>query len=69
MKPLGMNSTKKIKEIMINLKIPSYLRDSVPLICDGDTIVALIPYRICEDYKINYNTKNILRIQMIKERE
>ena len=67
MKPYGMKQYKKIKEIFNDLKIPSYQRNSIPLLCDGKEIVALVPYRICDNFKINDNTRKILRIQMIKE--
>lgn len=64
----GLTGHKKIKQLMIELKIPSLQRDYIPLLCDGDEVVALVPYRICEKYKISDNTDKILRIQMIKEK-
>ena len=67
MVPYGMKMPKKLKQIFIDLKIPSYLRCLIPVVCDGDIVTAIVPYRINDEYKINNTTKNILRIQMIKE--
>lgn len=66
--PYGMKNHKKIKQLFMELKIPSWERDSVPLIVDGDEIVAVVPYRVSELYKVNENTKNIIKIQITKEK-
>jgi len=65
--PFGMSGKKKIKQYFIDLKIPLDERKKIPLLCADDDIVAVIPYRISEKYKVTDNTKQILRIQMIKE--
>ncbi len=66
-KPYGMTGTKKLKQLMSELEIKASSRSLVPLLCADEEIVAVIPYRISDDYKINDNTKSILKIQMIKE--
>lgn len=63
----GMNGTKKLKQLFSELKIPLSQRNNVPLLCDGDIIAAVVPYRINDKYKVTDNTKTILRIHMIKE--
>ncbi|WP_026895565.1 tRNA lysidine(34) synthetase TilS [Clostridiisalibacter paucivorans] len=62
-KPLGMNGTKKLKDFFIDQKIPKYLRDSIPIITDGDGIVWIVGYRIGDPYKIDENTKKILMVK------
>ncbi|MBQ4527379.1 MAG: tRNA lysidine(34) synthetase TilS [Clostridia bacterium] len=66
-RPYGMKGTKKLKQLFNDLKIPSFERGNIPILCESDKIVAVIPYRISDDFKITDKTKNILRIQMIKE--
>ncbi len=68
MVPYGMVGSKKLKTLFCELKIPVNERDSVPILCDGDTIVAVAPYRISELYKVTHTTKRILKIQIIKEK-
>ncbi len=65
--PYGLKHSKKIKQFMIDLKIPVNDKNKIPIILDGDEIAAILPYRISDKYKIDAATKNILKIQMIKE--
>lgn len=57
-------STKKIKSLFIDEKIPRENRDELPLIADGSHIVWVIGIRISEAYKINKSTKTILEISI-----
>ncbi len=65
--PYGMTHQKKLKQFMIDMKIPLNEKNKIPIVLDGDEIAAVLPYRISDKYKINSETKNILKIQMIKE--
>ena len=65
--PYGMNGSKKLKQFLCELKIPSHKRDEVPILCDDEGIVAVIPYRISEKYKISESTTKALKLQMLKE--
>jgi len=60
--PLGMKHSKKIKQFLIEMKIPFDMRNDVPILCDGDEIVAVIPYRIADKYKVTEKTEKILKI-------
>jgi len=40
--------TKKVKKILSEKKIPSHLRDKIPLLCDSEGIIA-IPEIITRD--------------------
>lgn len=68
MRPMGLGGTKKLKDIFIDLKIPREQRDSIPIVCDEQGILWIVGYKISEDYKIDENTKNVLRISC-KENE
>ncbi len=64
--PFGMNHSKKIKQFMIETKIPAIQRNNIPLLCADDEIVAVIPYRISEKFKVTDKTNRILKITQEK---
>lgn len=63
--PIGMNSSKKLKDFFIDKKIPRDERDKIPLLVDGNNIVWIIGYRVSEKYKITEHTKNVLVVEYI----
>lgn len=62
--PLGMNGTKKIKNIFIDLKVPREDRDNIPLICFNNEVAWIVGYMISEKFKIDKKSKNILKINV-----
>lgn len=66
---LGMNGSKKLKDIFIDMKVPKSSRDNIPLICFGDDIAWIVGYRISEKYKIDRNTKYILEVKIESEEQ
>ncbi|MCD3204171.1 tRNA lysidine(34) synthetase TilS [Clostridium botulinum C/D] len=65
--PLGMNGTKKLKDLFIDLKIPKENRDTIPLIVFDDEISWIVGYRISDKFKINKKTKRVLKIKIERE--
>ena len=65
--PLGLSGCKKIKDVLINLKVPAYKRNSIPLICFGSKIAWIVGYNISDEFKINSATKKILEIKAESE--
>ncbi|WP_138203410.1 tRNA lysidine(34) synthetase TilS [Haloimpatiens lingqiaonensis] len=61
--PIGMKGTKKLKDLFMDLKIPKEKRDRIPLICFENEIAWVFGYRISEKFKIDNNTKKVLKIQ------
>lgn len=57
--PTGMKSEKKIKEILINEKIPKEKRDKIPLLLYNDEIVWICGIRGSEKYCQKDNNKSI----------
>lgn len=53
---------KKLKSYMINEKIPSGMRDKLPVIADGSHVMWIFGYRMSEWYKVTADTKRILKI-------
>lgn len=64
--PLGMKGSKKIKDYFIDEKISKDLRDKIPLIVDRESILWVVGYRTDEKYRIDNNTKNVLKISYEK---
>ncbi len=62
---IGGGAHKSLKAYMIDVKIPSRLRDKLPLIAVGSHVVWLIGYRISEFYKISQDTKKVLEITYV----
>ena len=54
--------TKKLKDLFIDLKIPREERCKIPVIADEDGILQVGEYKSSENYKIDENTKEVLKI-------
>ena len=62
--PLGMAGTKKLKDFMIDEKIPNSQRDSVPLIVTSRGIAWVVGWRISEWAKVNDDDSECLEIRV-----
>ena len=60
----GLGGRKKLKDYFINEKIPQKERDQIPLVCCGDHVAWICGHRISELYKVDENSKKIIRIQI-----
>jgi len=64
-KPLGMRGNKKVKDILIDKKIPKYKRSQLLLVVDAEeNIIWLAPYKISDDYKITQATDKVLILEL-----
>ncbi len=61
--------TRKLKSFLIDEKIPQSERDSLVLLCSGEKVLAVPPYRVAEPYKADRNTKRGLVITYDTENE
>lgn len=55
---------KKLKEYFINEKVPQTERDGIPLVCCKDHVAWICGHRISEQYKVDENSKKIVKIQI-----
>lgn len=63
--PLGMSGHKKVKDILIDEKVPKYERDKLILAVDaGDNIIWLASYKISDNYKITRETDKVLILRV-----
>ncbi|MCL5774260.1 MAG: tRNA lysidine(34) synthetase TilS [Firmicutes bacterium] len=64
--PLGMGGRKKIKELLMEYRIPASQRESVPIICDEEKILWVAGVRLDERAKVTSKTKEILHLKVDK---
>lgn len=60
---------KKLKDYLIDCKIPRQVRENLTLLADGSHIVWVVGYRISEYYKITGQTKTVIKVQVKGEKE
>lgn len=61
---VGILCHKKLKEYMINAKIPAAERDRIPVLAEDSHVLWLVGYRISEYYKVTEQTEHILQVEM-----
>lgn len=54
---------RKLKNLFINKKIPNIYRDLIPLLVDKNNIIFCLFIGMDKNYKVNDNTKKILKIE------
>lgn len=64
MRAFGQSGKKKVKDLLIEAKIPRYLRDHLPVICDQEEIIWLCGVRRSEKGRVVPGTKDVLRIKL-----
>ena len=60
------DSHKKLKDYLIDSKVPRDKRDELILLADGSHILWVVGMRISEEYKVTEQTERILKVQRIK---
>jgi tRNA(Ile)-lysidine synthase len=64
--PLGMSQPKKLNEFMIDSKIPRAWRRLVPIVCSPEQVIWVVGWRIDERAKVTENTRNVLRLEVMR---
>lgn len=62
MRPFGMKGTKKVKDLMIDEKVPRYKRDFLPIILDGSDIIWVTGLRRSSLRLVDESDEKILKI-------
>lgn len=60
-------SHKKLKDYLIDCKIPREERDRCILLADGSHVIWVVGLRISEGYKITRETKRVLKVQVMND--
>ena len=58
---------KKLKDYLIDCKVPREDRDSLTLLADGSHIIWTVGMRISERYKVTEQTKRVLKVQWMND--
>lgn len=58
--PFGMRGSKKLKDLLIDAKVPRHERDRVPILVSGNQILWVVGHRTGESFKIRAETKHCL---------
>ncbi len=59
-----VGGTKKLKDLMIDLKIYRGMRDGIPVVAFGSKVLWLVGYRSSEGYKVSESTNKVLQIRV-----
>ncbi|MDH4139169.1 MAG: tRNA lysidine(34) synthetase TilS [Coriobacteriia bacterium] len=62
MRPLGMDGTKKVSDLLVDAKVPRRARGVTPVVRDGEHVVWVAGVRMSEDYKVTSETTTAVRL-------
>ena len=65
--PFNSKTTQKLKTYFIKKKIPSELRNKIPLICLNDEVIFIPYFTVSEKNRVEKNQKNCYSLKIIKE--
>ena len=63
--PFGMEGSKKVKDLLIDAKVPRHERDRVPILVSADAILWIVGHRTSERFKIGSETKRYLYLTYV----
>lgn len=69
LRPLGLDGTKKLKDVLIDNKVPRGERDLVPLVCDSRGILVVVGNGIAHRARVTPQTEQILKITAMARSE
>jgi tRNA(Ile)-lysidine synthase len=58
--PFGRKTEKKLKDVFIDLKIPKYVRDRIPLLVYNNKILWIIGYKRSGYYPVSENSTKVI---------
>ena len=63
-RPLGMDHGKKLQDFLVDRKIPREIRDSLPLVVDGDDrIVWVVGESVSEDFRVTEPSRGVILLK------
>ncbi len=62
--PLGMRGHRKVKDIFMEMRIPTDLRSAFPVLASGKNLVWIPGFRIAEPYKIKRSTRRAVKVSL-----
>ncbi len=65
MRPLGLGGRKKIKELMIDAKVPRWDRGKIPIVCDRHGIVWVVGHALDERAQVTAKSRRLVRLKAV----
>lgn len=65
-RPLGMKNKRKLSDFFIDLKLSTFLKKEIPLICNQDKIIWIAGYRLDDQFKVSNSTRLFYKISISK---
>lgn len=62
MRPLGMQGSKKVSDVLTDAKVPRRWRAATPVVRDGDRVVWVAGVRMSDEFKVTAGTTRAVRI-------
>lgn len=62
MRPLGMEGSRKLSDLLVDAKVPRRDRGNTPVVRNGECIVWLAGVRMSEEYRVTPTTRRAVRI-------
>ncbi|HEX7527125.1 MAG TPA: tRNA lysidine(34) synthetase TilS [Gaiellaceae bacterium] len=62
MRPLGMEGSRKLQDVLTDAKVPARQRPLVPVVRDGERIVWVAGVRMSEEYRVGPGTESAIRL-------
>jgi tRNA(Ile)-lysidine synthase len=69
MEPLGCGGTRKVKDILIDKKVPLAQRDNIPLVLSGKHVAWLGGVEIAHPFRVTPATKEVLHLRLQQKKE
>lgn len=66
--PYGMRGTKKIKDFMIDAKVPRDERDRIPMLVCGDKVLWVVGHTTSDPFKIHSGTRQYLYLRYVSDK-
>jgi tRNA(Ile)-lysidine synthase len=63
LRPLGMDGTKKVRDLLMGRRVPRWERARWPLLCDGRGIAWVVGVRPSEDHRVAMETNDVLKVE------
>ena len=64
MRALGLQQAKKLQDILVDAHVPRHLRDTLPLVSDGEEIVWIPGVTIAETKRVTPATRRQLHLEI-----
>jgi len=64
MRPLGMAQEKRLQDLLVDARVPRSLRDSLPIVRDGEEIVWIPSVSVAERKRVTTQTRHQLHLEI-----